>query len=66
MHACAMNFDDPDVRAAYIAGVNAALVGIMQRLPGGTMREMEAWLALLGGWSEGPPPLAPTRWKYAN
>jgi len=58
-----MRFDDPEVRAAYVAGVEEALEGAMLRLPAPELTALRQWRRDLRGWTRGAPPPSPLRWR---
>lgn len=57
-----MQYDTPGLRAAYLAGATYAAEATMLDLSAAKAREMEDWLAELGAWTKGPPPLGPQSW----
>ena len=50
-------------RRAYVAGVEAALEGLMLRLPGPELVALREWRIELQSWIGGPPPPSPLHWR---
>lgn len=59
-------YDEPIVRAAYIAGVVEAIGATYTELSAPKMRELDAWEAELRLWTGGPPPPGPQWWGIGD
>ncbi|MGX7952421.1 hypothetical protein ACWPM1_07615 [Tsuneonella sp. HG249] len=61
-----MRYEDPAMRAAYLAGALEATEAMILELAPTKVRELQSWLGELGDWTGGPPPQGPHHWQFEN